>query len=237
MKLVVIIPAFNESANIARVISETKSSQPSAKIVVVNDCSTDDTEAIVKSVNETVLSLPCNLGIGGAVQTGLRFAQDGGYEAAVQVDGDGQHISSEIEKLMIPIVQDEADVVIGSRFLSRGSFRSTFARRVGIRILSVVNSALTGSRITDSTSGFRAYNQRAICFLSEHYPQDYPEPIAVIDLFRNGYRIVEVPVKMRERQGGTSSISAVKSIYYMTKVLVASLIAFTRKPVSKETQK
>jgi glycosyltransferase involved in cell wall biosynthesis len=237
MKLVVIIPAFNESSNIARVISETKSSQPSAKIVVVNDCSTDDTEAIVKSVNETALSLPCNLGIGGAVQTGLRFAQDEGYEAAVQVDGDGQHIPSEIEKLMTPIVRGEADVVIGSRFLSSDSFRSTFARRVGIRILSVVNSALTGSRITDSTSGFRAYNRRAICFLSEHYPQDYPEPIAVIDLFRNGYRIVEVPVKMRERQGGTSSISAVKSIYYMTKVLVASLIAFTRKPVSKEAQK
>jgi len=231
--IAVIIPAYNESKSIADVIAEIKDAIPDSKIVVVNDCSTDNTEQVVKGLGETVLSLPHNLGIGGAVQTGLRYARDNGYQIAVQVDGDGQHIAGEIEKLEGPIKKGEADVVIGSRFLGVGEFKSTFARRVGIKLISMVNSILTSTKITDNTSGFRAYNRNAISFLSEHYPQDYPEPVAVVELHRNKFKIAEVPVLMRERQGGTSSIGAISSIYYMIKVLVASTIAFSRSPVSK----
>lgn len=233
-RIVAIIPAYNEAENIRRVINEIKDYQPDIKIVIVNDCSTDDTESVTMQSGETVLNLPYNLGIGGAVQTGLKYARDNGYDIAVQVDGDGQHIASEIEKLIAPIAEDRADVVIGSRFLGVGDFKSTFPRRVGIRIIAFVNSILTGAKITDNTSGFRAYNKKAISFLSEYYPHDYPEPVAVVELFRNRFRITEVPAMMRERRGGTSSIGTLGSAYYMIKVLIASLIAFSRKPIVKE---
>jgi len=233
-KVAVIIPAYNESENISQVIDEIREHQKHAKIVVVNDCSADDTETVVKRSGEVVLSLPFNLGIGGAVQTGLKYARDNDYDIAVQVDGDGQHMASEIEQLLAPIRDGKVDVVIGSRFLGIGDFKSTFARRIGIRFISVVNSMLTHFKITDNTSGFRAYNKRAIAFLSEHYPQDYPEPVAVVELFRNKFRVTEVAAKMRERQSGTSSIGAFGSIYYMVKVLVANLIAVSRKPVENK---
>lgn len=236
-KIAAIIPAYNEEANIRKVIRDIKSQDIEIKVIVVNDCSTDNTERIVREEGETVLNLPSNLGIGGAVQTGMRYAHERGYEIAVQVDGDGQHPASEIKSLIEPIEAGEADVVIGSRFLGKGDFQSSFARRIGIRIISMVNSILVGQRISDNTSGFRAFNRKAIDFLSEHYPQDYPEPVAVVELFRNGFRIREVPVRMREREGGESSISFISSIYYMIKVLTASLVAFTRKPVVKKEKR
>jgi glycosyltransferase involved in cell wall biosynthesis len=233
-RIAAIIPAYNEAENIGRVIREIKEHQPAIKIVVINDASTDSTEAIVRDSEETVLTLPHNLGIGGAVQTGLQYANDKGYDIAIQVDGDGQHIPAEIGKLIDSLVADKADVVIGSRFLGVGEFKSSLSRRLGIRVIAFVNSLLTGARTTDNTSGFRAYNRRAIAFLSEHYPQDYPEPVAVVELFRNRLRVVEVPARMRERERGTSSIGTLNSVYYMIKVILASLIAFSRKPVVKE---
>ncbi len=233
-RILIIIPAYNESENIGRVIDDIREHLPDTELIVVNDCSSDDTEAAVIRAGEKVLSLPFNLGIGGAVQTGLRYARDRRFDIALQVDGDGQHPASEIDKIIAPILDSKADVVIGSRFLGEGKFKSSFSRRIGIRIISLFNSILTGRKITDNTSGFRAYNKAAIAFLADYYPQDYPEPVAIIDLFKNGFRIIEVPVVMREREAGISSIGAFGSMYYMIKVVVANLIAFTRKSISRE---
>ena len=233
-RIAAIIPAYNEAGNISRVIAEIREHRPDIKVVVINDASTDDTETVARKCKETVLALPYNLGIGGAVQTGLRYAFENGYDITVQVDGDGQHVPSEIDKLIGPIIAGEADVVIGSRFLGAGRFRSSFGRKLGIRIISFINSILVGSKITENTSGFRAYGRKATAFLSRHYPQDYPEPVAVVELFRNNFRVTEVPTKMRERERGTSSIGIINSIYYMIKVVLAGLVAFSRQPVAKE---
>jgi len=231
MRIAAIIPAYNEADAVGTVVEELRNDAPSATPIVVNDCSTDTTADVVRSTDAVLLSLPQNLGIGGAVQTGLKYARDNKFDIAVQIDGDGQHIAAEIEKIAAPIVDGQADVVIGSRFLDNKSFRSTAARRVGINLISMVNSMLVGQKITDNTSGFRAFNRRAIEFLAVHYPQDYPEPVAVVELFRNRFRMVEVPVEMRERTSGESSIGSLSAIYYMIKVLTASIVAYTRQPV------
>jgi len=233
-RIVAIVPAFNEEENIRVVIKDLRMYQPEIKIVVINDCSGDNTEAIVNEMSETVLSLPINLGIGGAVQTGLRYARDNGFDIAIQFDGDGQHMAEEIEKIITPVINSEADVVNGSRFLGAGGYKSNFLRRVGIRLFMLVNSLMIGSRITDNTSGFRAFNSQAISFLACYYPQDYPEPQAIIELYRNKFRIKEVAVAMKERTRGSTSIKALSSVYYMVKVLMANFIAFTREPVIKE---
>jgi glycosyltransferase involved in cell wall biosynthesis len=179
-----------------------------------------------------VIDLPNNLGIGGAVQTGFKYAARNGYEMAVQFDGDGQHLASEIPGILRVLEEKQADMVIGSRFLGQhDGYRSTFLRRFGIRAFEGVNSLLIGQRITDNTSGFRAYNQWAIEFLAVHYPVDYPEPEAVILLGRNGFTIAEEPARMRKRQGGGSSITGFKSAYYMIKVLLAVVMTSMRKPV------
>jgi glycosyltransferase involved in cell wall biosynthesis len=172
------------------------------------------------------------LGIGGAVQTGFKYADRHGYEAAIQFDADGQHLAGEIAKLLQPLVAGEADVVLGSRFLGLKSFRSTFARRIGIAMFSFVNSLLVGQPISDNTSGFRAYNRRAIGFLARHYPIDYPEPEAVVLLKRNGFSLKEVPVAMQARQGGISSIHGLGSGYYMIKVMLAVAMTRLRKPMA-----
>ena len=233
-KTCAIIPAYNEEKNIGLVIADVQNHQPHIKIVVINDASRDKTEMTVREMGETVVSLPINLGIGGAVQTGLKYARDAGFDFAIQFDGDGQHLAGEIEKILTPVIDGDADVVIGSRFLDNGGYKSGFARRIGVKIFQMVNSLMVGSKITDNTSGFRAYNRKAIAFLARYYPQDYPEPEAVIELYRNRFRIREVPVVMRERASGASSIRLSRSLYYMVKCLMANLIAFSRKPVSKE---
>lgn len=219
-----IVPAYNEEDNIASVIADLRGHRPEIDIVVVNDCSKDGTEEIARGLNVTVLSLVVNLGIGGAVQAGLIFARDRGCGYALQFDGDGQHMASEIVQLLKPILTGEADVVIGSRFLGDGEFRSSHIRRLGIRLISLVNRLLTGVRILDSTSGFRAYSRAALCFLADHYSQDFPEPEAVVQLARNRFRIREVPVQMRARSGGRSSIGPSYSVYYIIKVLLSNII-------------
>ena len=236
IEMCAIVPAWNEAANLPGVIADLRRHQPDMQIVIVNDCSTDNTAVVAARFGVTVLNLPINLGIGGAVQTGLKYARDNGCDLAIQFDGDGQHLASQIEKIITPVLGGEADVVIGSRFLGESEYQSSFARRTGIRVLQWLNSMMVGSRITDNTSGFRAFNRAAIEFLADYYSQDYPEPQAVIELYRNKFRLLEVPVVMAQRTHGTSSIPSHRSLYYMLKVIMANTIAFTRKPVARKDQ-
>ena len=234
MKTLIIIPAFNESNSIEQVIhslDEVRHEQ--LDLLVVNDCSTDETASIAKGTGKAyVLSLSSNLGIGGAVQTGFIFARDRDYDCAVQFDGDGQHIAVEIPKLITPIENGEADVVIGSRFNQpHGGFRTSPSRRFGIRIFQLLIRLITGDRIADSTSGFRAYGKEAIALLADSYPSDFPEPEAIIILGRNGFKLREVFTEMQERKHGLSSIRGIKSIYYMIKVSLSMVISGIRPKV------
>jgi glycosyltransferase involved in cell wall biosynthesis len=229
-RIAVIVPAYNEERSIAAVVEAVHAHDERLVIIVINDGSSDDTEAAARGTGRaTVVNLPVNLGIGGAVQTGFMYAAAHGFDIAVQIDGDGQHNPWEVDGLIEPILAGEADVVIGSRFCEqREGFKSTFVRRLGIRLFELVGSLLIRQRITDSTSGFRAYNRRAIEFLSTRYPQDYPEPEAVILLGKNGFSIKEVFVTMSERRDGLSSISGLASLYYMIKVLLAIFMVALR---------
>ena len=231
--ILVIVPAYNEEKAIKKVIEDLKSIALDLDILVINDGSADNTSEAARATGQAVVvDLPKNLGIGGAVQTGFKYACRLGYPIAVQFDGDGQHIASEIPKLLAAIDGRCANMVIGSRFLQKHEgFRSTFVRRMGIRVFEVMNSLLIGQRITDNTSGFRAYDRETIQFLAKHYPVDYPEPEAVILLGRNGFRIGEVFTLMRERQAGDSSISGIKGGYYMVKVMLAVFMTALRKPL------
>jgi len=227
-RLLFIVPAYNEAGNIGRVIADLKEHHPDAAVVVIDDGSTDDTAVLARNAGARVINMPFNVGIGGAVQTGMLFAERGAYDIAIQFDGDGQHVATEVEALLTPIRSRSADAVIGSRFLGSPSFRPPLARRIGIALFNGVNRILTGRRFTDNTSGFRAYNRAAIEFLAHDYPHDYPEPESVVTLCRAGFRVSEAPVSMRERQSGSSSITWLRSIYYVCKVLLAILVGFTR---------
>ncbi len=233
-RILVIVPAYNEQESIEDVIEDLESVSLTIDIVVINDGSSDGTSRMARAAGRArVVDLPKNLGIGGAVQTGFKYAARNGYDVAVQFDADGQHIAAEIPKLLRLLRENGANMVIGSRFLGeQGGYRSTFVRRIGIRIFRNLNSLLIGQRVTDNTSGFRAYDRRAIEFLAVHYPVDYPEPEAVILLGRNGFKLSEVFTRMRERQGGESSIAGIRGAYYMTKVLLAILMTALRKPIA-----
>jgi len=229
-KTLIIIPAYNESSNIVSIIQKLQCDIPDMDILVVNDGSTDATGKLAAETGQaSVINLPFNLGIGGTVQTGFKYADNKNYDYALQFDGDGQHHSDEVLNLLKPVISGEADVSIGSRFLLKlGGYRSTALRRVGISIFNPIIYLLIHQRITDSTSGFRAYNKRAIQFLSKHYPIDYPEPEAVILLGKNGFRMTEVATLMSQRQNGQSSISINKSAFYMLKVLLAMVMTAIR---------
>ncbi|MFN8512970.1 MAG: glycosyltransferase family 2 protein [Chloroflexia bacterium] len=229
-----IVPAYNEESSLPGVLSDLRLHQPAADVVVVNDGSTDRTAAVARAHGAMLLDLPVNLGIGGAVQTGLIYAVRQGYRVAVQFDGDGQHRADQVASLLDPLLRGECDVVIGSRFVRAGSYRAPLMRRCGIAIFRMVNSLLIGQAIHDNTSGFRAYNRAALAFLAADYPDDYPEPESVVTLARNGFRLREVPVLMRERQGGRSSITFARAIFYMGKVLLAILIGATRRKTRRE---
>lgn len=230
LKILVIIPAYNEEGSICGVIEEIRALKTDMDILVINDASTDETECLVADMNEIVLTLPFNLGIGGAVQTGFKYAHDNGYDIAVQVDGDGQHIPGQIP-LLIEALQTEADVVVGSRFIRTLGYTTSRTRRIGVHVFMLVNSLILKQKITDSTSGFRAYNKRAVAFLANYYPHDYPEPESIVMLGRNGFCIREVAVEMRGREHGQSSISALRSVYYMIKVLLAIFVDLFREKI------
>ena len=229
----IIIPCHNEAQCIESVLQNLRRHMPDAHYVFVNDASTDQTEQIIRrNADEkvTLLNLPVNLGIGGAVQTGLIYAWRNGFDYAVKFDGDGQHLAEEINAILEPIRNGKADLVIGSRFLTNNSgFKSTFMRRLGIWIFRILSSLLTGRTITDNTSGFRAYGKRALEFAAKYYPAfDYPEPEEVILFLHNHYRVEEIPVAMAERKGGSSSINHIKAVYYMVKVVFSVFMAALR---------
>lgn len=222
--VLIIIPAYNEAENIVRVVSHMMEEAPQYDYLVINDGSTDDTLSLCRRENFHYLDLSINMGIGGAVQAGYIYACKNGYDIAVQMDGDGQHDIAYLEKLLEPIRQGEVDVTIGSRFLEKEGFQSSVSRRAGINILSFLILLTTGKRIKDVTSGYRAVNRRFIEIYSKDYPMDYPEPEAIVAAIMHLGRVKEVPVRMRAREGGTSSITFKKSIYYMFKVTLAILI-------------
>lgn len=223
-RVLVIIPAYNESENIERVIDYLTEQAPWCDYLVINDGSTDNTLRICERERFHYLNLPINMGIGGAVQAGYVYACRNDYDIAVQMDGDGQHDAAYLETLLEPLRKDEADVVIGSRFLEKEGFQSSASRRTGINILSFLILLMTGKRIKDVTSGYRAVNRKFIEIYSRDYPMDYPEPEAIVSAIMHLGRVREVPVRMRAREGGTSSINFRRSVYYMIKVTLAILI-------------
>jgi len=229
LKRVAIVPAFNEEAAVTRVIEELRAFDPGLDVVVVDDGSTDRTAEAARACGASVVRLPFNLGIGGAVQTGFRYAWEHGFDVAVRVDGDGQHDPSELGAVLAPVLADEADIAVGSRFIGGEGYRSSTARRVGIRLLAWIVSALTRQRVTDPTSGFQAANRLGIRLFAADYPHDYPEAEATVMVFKHRLRMTEVPVTMRARESGRSSITAVRSVYYMVKVVLAIFVALFRR--------
>src|SRR5512143_606496 len=215
MNILIIIPAYNEEASLPGVIRDLREHVPQFDVLVVNDGSRDATSRIAREMRVKVLDLPYNLGIGGAVQAGYLYALENGHDAAVQFDGDGQHCACEIKKLTGPLEAGKADFVVGSRFLAPGEYKAPVFRRLGIGIFSVVLSRILGIKIADSTSGFRAANRRVIEFFAQTYPDDYPEVESLVLLHKMNMRIEEVPVVMRSRTGGKSSITPIRSVYYM----------------------
>ncbi|HEY2220276.1 MAG TPA: glycosyltransferase family 2 protein [Gaiellaceae bacterium] len=232
VKRIAIVPAFNEERNVGRVLDELRAIDPGLAVVVVSDGSTDRTAEVASARGAYVIRLPFNLGIGGAVQTGFRYAWEEGYELAVRLDGDGQHDPGELGILVAPVVAGEADLAVGSRFVAGGGYRSSAARRIGIRVLARVVSLIARQRLTDTTSGFQACNRRAISLYAADLPHDYPEVEGMVMAIKHRIRLVEVPVTMREREHGSSSIGTLGSIYYMVKILLALFVDLFRRDVA-----
>jgi glycosyltransferase involved in cell wall biosynthesis len=229
-RIVAVVPAYNEAAVIAKVVDEIRATDPRLDVVVVDDASTDETASVARSRGATVLRLPFNVGIGGAVQTGFKYAREHGYPLAVRLDGDGQHDPLELPKLIAPVERGEANLVIGSRFTEAGgSYRPPFARRIGIRVFARLVSLLGGQRVSDTTSGFVALDRLGIELFAREYPHDYPEVEATLVALRSGLRLTHVQVEMRERESGRSSITFVRSLYYIVKVMLALLVSSLRR--------
>ena len=229
-RIVAIVPAYNEAGAVGRVVEEILAFDPAIDVVVVDDASADETAEVAESSGATVLRLPFNVGIGGAVQTGFQYARDGGYDTAVRLDGDGQHDAAELGKLLAPIERREANLVVGSRFVEEGgTYRPPWARRMGIRLFARLVSVLGGQRVTDTTSGFLALDRVGIELFATEYPHDYPEVEATLVALRSGLRLAQVQVDMRERETGSSSITFVRSLYYIVKVTLALLVASLRR--------
>lgn len=229
MKKLVIIPAYNECGSILKAVDDIREHAPGFDYVVVNDCSTDGTPGICREHGLNYIDLPVNLGIGGAVQTGYIYACQQDYDMAVQFDGDGQHDASYLERMAEVLLETGSDMVIGSRFIEKEGFQSSGLRRVGIRYFSFLIRLLTGKKVTDPTSGMRLVNREVMGIYAASYPKDYPEPESVTAILRMGKKVTEMPVIMREREEGTSSIGGVRSVYYMIKVTLAVLMERLRR--------
>lgn len=229
LRKLVIIPAYNESASIVNTVNDVKENAKDFDYVVINDHSKDNTLQICKEAGLNVIDLPLNLGIGGAVQTGYLYACQNGYDIAVQFDGDGQHDAKYLNEMAEILVKEQADMVIGSRFIEKEGFQSSFTRRLGIRYFTFLIKLLTGKKITDPTSGYRMCNRKIIELFAGNYPKDYPEPETTTWILRKKLKVLEIPVIMRAREEGVSSISFKKSFYYMFKVTMAIIIERTRR--------
>lgn len=236
-KILVIVPAYNEAGSVGNVISKIRRCLPNVDVLVVNDGSSDSTSAIAEQAGAMVLDLPYNMGIGAAMQAGYKFAHRRDYDVAVQCDGDGQHHPSQIKTLVEALTNGDADVVLGSRYLSSRKFKSSVPRRVGMFLFSNVLSLIVGQKLTDTTSGFRAVNREVIESFSMYYPDDYPEPEALVILHKEGFTVKEVPVSMSSRRDGTSSITPWRSVYYAFKVMLAIFVdLFKKSPYKKSSR-
>src|SRR5512135_2407920 len=234
MRLLAIVPAYNEEATVAGVVRDVLASWPGADVLVINDGTVDGTARVAAAAGAKVVTLPYNMGIGAAMQVGYRYALNGGYDIAMQVDGDGQHYPAELVKLVGPVTEGRGDIVVGTRFRGESAFKSTPMRRLGIWLFSKVLSGRTGETLTDPTSGFRAANKRIIRLFADEYPEDYPEVESLFLAHLAGLRVSETPVSMRPRGGGRSSITPVKSAYYMIKVMMVLFVWLVRKRPEKE---
>jgi glycosyltransferase involved in cell wall biosynthesis len=232
LRCIAVVPAFNEEQNIGRVLDELSAFDPALEVVVISDGSVDRTAEVAAEHGAHVIRLPFNLGIGGAVQTGFRYAWENGYELVVRCDGDGQHDPTELPKVLEPVIAGEADIAVGSRFTGAAGYRSSATRRIGIRLLAAVVSMIARQRVTDTTSGFQALNRKALGLFAADYPHDYPEVESIVMTVKHRLRLLEVPVAMREREHGTSSITAIRSVYYMAKVLLALFVGLFRRSVT-----
>ncbi|MCJ8211358.1 glycosyltransferase family 2 protein [Mucilaginibacter sp. RS28] len=232
-KVLIVIPCYNEQASLPTLLHMLNNSLPvenyQIDVLVINDCSTDETKLVAKNNNVNLIDLPVNLGIGGAVQSGLIYARDHKYDLAVQMDGDGQHPPAELKKLLECHQKTAANIVIGSRFISKQGFQSSVLRRMGISYFHWLNRVFTGKSIYDSTSGFRLFDANALALASKYYPDDYPEPESLVFFSRAGLTIKETAVNMVERQGGKSSIRSFGPLYYCIKVTIAMFFSAIRK--------
>ncbi len=237
-RILVIVPAHNEAASLPEVVADLQTHCPNVDVVVVDDASSDATAHVAADLAASVLSLPCNLGVGGAVQTGFMFAAAGQYDIAVQFDGDGQHRANQIAALIAPILDDAADLAIGSRMVNGPRFRFHPFRLIGSRILSALVSRIVGQRITDPTSGFRAANGRAIRFFAQHYPQSYLADTveALAWAARHGLRLTEVPTRMRQRRTGDSATTSIRGVGHVLRIILALLVDCMEKPLQEKEQ-
>jgi glycosyltransferase involved in cell wall biosynthesis len=231
LKRLAIVPALNEEDGVAGVIAEIRAFDPELEIVVVDDGSADRTSQVAAAAGAHVLRLPFNLGIGGAVQTGFRYAFEHGYQLVVRVDGDGQHDPSQLGPLLEPVLADEADIAVGSRFAGVAGYRQSLSRNLANRLFALTASAVSGQRVTDPSSGFQVLNRRAIALFAADYPHEFPEVEATVMVARHRLRRVEVPVAMRQRVTGRSSIDFFHSVYFMAKVLLALFVGLFRRNV------
>ena len=227
MKYLMIVPVFNEARSIANVIEELRCHCPAYDIVVVNDASSDESLQVVKSLGVKVLDLPANLGIGGAVQAGMRYAVAHGYDAGIQFDGDGQHIAKSVKILVERFEEQPADLIIGSRFLEESAaFKTSFERKIGMILFSKLFFLLSKQKVYDTTSGFRLYGLEIMRFYQDSYPTDFPDMPALIAAVRKGFSIAEVAVEMKQREFGVSSTGFFKSVWYPLTTIAATLAVY-----------
>ncbi|MBN1400121.1 MAG: glycosyltransferase family 2 protein [Anaerolineae bacterium] len=228
-RVVIIMPAHNEAENLPQVFAELRSHVPGVDVVVIDDYSSDDTASVARAWGAHVVSLPCNLGYGGAIQTGFKYAVERGYDYAVMLDADGQHDPLYIPALLQPVLRAEADVAIGSRFLGSMTYNAGWLKRTGMAVFAAIATRFTRRRVTDPTSGYQAMNRRVLCFFArENYPSDYPDADTLLTLYYSGFRVQEVPVRIRERLAGVSMHSSWKVIYYIFKMLLSILMILVR---------
>lgn len=234
VRTLVIMPAHNEADNLPHVLGELQRRLPDLDVVVVDDDSTDDTAQVAQSLGAAVVRLPCNLGYGGAVQTGFKYAVQKGYDYAVMLDADGQHDPTHIPDLLAPVVAGETDVAIGSRFMGLGDYRMGWARRLGISLFGAIVARCTGRRVTDPTSGFQALNRRVLCFFArDNYPSDYPDADTLLLLHYAGVRVTEVPVRMYDRLSGVSMHASWKVFYYIFKMFLSMFVVLLRQKTDR----
>jgi glycosyltransferase involved in cell wall biosynthesis len=225
-RALVIVPAWNEADSLPGTLADLLTVHPQSDVLVVDDGSTDGTSDAARSAGVRAVRHPFNLGVGGALQTGFRFAIERGYDAAVQFDADGQHPAAALHQVLSPVLEGRCDVAIGSRFVRPSGYHAPFTRRVGMRLFSAVAGAAGGQPVTDTTSGYRAYARAVMAQCQYDFPNDFPDAPLLISLSRRGFRLMEVPVDMRERQAGRSFYTFGKSLYYPYKNLLASLMAW-----------